>query len=533
MKQPLKFITISSIIIFLSVLSSIVIYSTLTKKQYNSVRPTPVLTLELTPAPIFSDDFFEPSITPEFSEKIAPGIIKVDWNKELVELKGESRLLGEFYYNAGVVAEGENKGLSIYLKSFEDGPFGLNFSHVMVKNGSKINLEENEVKIEGLFDLPERIVAPGKSYPLIKGLVAYDLFSAEKTDKVLFKDDKLGNIYDSNGCAIIEMPDHTKTSYDFDIPFDYNNIIFSNGEKNTEEYRYKQELRGCGATCSTLQYISEKELMPAGRLKKAGVADNGDPVYEIKNLNDELLKTFYDSYVEGFTGEFIKPSDTEKRTFEGFVKMHPYLFWKDPFGRWVKFTNTRFISIPQAEMCKPAIYLYPEEKTKLNVEVSPNGGFSFTNPPYGSGWNVEASPDGQIIDLKTGKKYDYLFWEGIGINYPDKEEGWVIKKENLDEFFSEKLLMLGMNKNEIIDFKEYWLKKLTAGPYYKISFLTLDEFNSLAPLNFYPEKPQTIIRVMMTAQGLNKSKQVIEQKLPLMPARNGFTAVEWGGTLLR
>lgn len=467
--------------------------------------------------------------TPSDEEKIAPAIIKVDWDNELLELKEESGNDYEIFYKAGVVAEGEYKGLPIYLKSVEEGPGGPTFSHIMIKNGKKISLEENEVKIEGLFDYPDKITIPEKNYSLTKGLVAYKLFPNKKNIAALFRDESLGNFYtDENGCAIAELPDHTAISYDFKLPFDVNEITFLDGKKNTENYNYGGYLKTSGCSpllCFIVNTINEQLLIPDKRLKIAGKTDTEDLIYELNDSSSKELKDFYSRI------------DIAKYTYQNFLMLHPFLYWKDPLGRWVELTNSGY-SYPEkeetgAEMCKPAIYLYPENKTMLNVQVFPNGGFTYTNPFYeNKGWNVEANPDGRIKDLKTGKEYEYLYWEGKGLNYPAKEEGWVIKKENLEKFLDEKLALVGLNDKEISGFEEYWLKRLSSKPYYQISFLTQNEFNELAPISFYPETPETLIRVMMTARGLDEAKNIPEQHLPPTPERNGFTAVEWGGTLL-
>ena len=51
------------------------------------------------------------------------------------------------------------------------------------------------------------------------------------------------------------------------------------------------------------------------------------------------------------------------------------------------------------------------------------------------------------------------------------------------------------------------------------------------PLDINPN-PDTFIRILMTYKGLNKLIEVKEQKLET-PIRNGFVAVEWGGTEIK
>ena len=95
----------------------------------------------------------------------------------------------------------------------------------------------------------------------------------------------------------------------------------------------------------------------------------------------------------------------------------------------------------------------------------------------------------------------------------------------------EKLAALGLVQKEINDFKEYWLPKMQAKPYYFVTFLPQDQFNEIAPLSVNP-KPDTVIRIFMDYQGLNQPEKVVEPVIKT-PKRIGFTVVEWGGALGR
>ena len=44
--------------------------------------------------------------------------------------------------------------------------------------------------------------------------------------------------------------------------------------------------------------------------------------------------------------------------------------------------------------------------------------------------------------------------------------------------------------------------------------------------------PDTVIRIQMDFKNLDKPIKVKEQKL-LSPKRNGFTVVEWGGSIIK
>ncbi|PKL72716.1 hypothetical protein CVV26_00415 [Candidatus Kuenenbacteria bacterium HGW-Kuenenbacteria-1] len=65
--------------------------------------------------------------------------------------------------------------------------------------------------------------------------------------------------------------------------------------------------------------------------------------------------------------------------------------------------------------------------------------------------------------------------------------------------------------------------------YYFITFVSQKEFNLIAPLNVLPQ-PDTVIKVFMDYQGLDKPVPIEEQEISI-PKRNGFTVVEWGGAL--
>jgi hypothetical protein len=255
-----------------------------------------------------------------------------------------------------------------------------------------------------------------------------------------------------------------------------------------------------------------------------------------------VLKDVYDSryqelYNQKNTRAFIDTSDgnynaleTNKYSYEEFISIVPLLYWQDPFGRWVEFVNTEFIIL--AEKCKPVIYLYPEEETDLHVEVQPNIGFTKTIPQYKDGWNVTAYPDGTIVDRETGKDYPYLYWTGLVDGYPLIENGWVVNQPEISDFFAYVLPLYGLQGKEITDFIEYWEEDLDEAPYYAISFVDQAIIDELSPLSF-DKKPDLVIRVLMTALPLPRPIPLSPPQVPTIAPRGGFTAVEWGGTILR
>ena len=187
--------------------------------------------------------------------------------------------------------------------------------------------------------------------------------------------------------------------------------------------------------------------------------------------------------------------------------------------------------IPQTQAEKPIIYLYPTEETKVSVEVGNPKNLTHTYPKYEDSWEVLAKPNGDLIDLKTGRNLYALYWEGLKTVEPNMEEGFIVKGEEVVEFLEEKLEILGLNEREAEEFIVYWLPKLESNKYNYIRFETKEEINSNMPLEITP-KPDTIIRVLMEFKGLEEPIKVQEQKLK-SPTREGFIVVEWGGTEIK
>ena len=184
-----------------------------------------------------------------------------------------------------------------------------------------------------------------------------------------------------------------------------------------------------------------------------------------------------------------------------------------------------------AEMGKPVVYLYPEETMQVFVDVEPTGGISISDPEIGDGWNVVATPSGRLYDFGSGKVFPYLFWEGFADDFVTPEEGFVMARDEVSGFFDEKLEVLGLNKVEIADFKEFWMDYFQDDPYYFVTFVDQAELDRYAPLTVSPE-PDSLIRVFFDYRGLEAPVRVEEQELEAVE-REGFAVVEWGGRIYR
>lgn len=170
----------------------------------------------------------------------------------------------------------------------------------------------------------------------------------------------------------------------------------------------------------------------------------------------------------------------------------------------------KFLATPTL-ITKPAIYLYPEKPTKVNITLAKTIKIYTNIPKYvpSKGWNVLAYPDGKIVDLQPrytdcGKidervfgleyakkacianNYPYIYWDGIQLLklIPQKDEGWAVKTEQIYGFLNDKLSEIGFNKSEKQEFLNYWTKRLSnqAQKSYKIYFLQNEEVDEFLPI---------------------------------------------------
>jgi hypothetical protein len=178
---------------------------------------------------------------------------------------------------------------------------------------------------------------------------------------------------------------------------------------------------------------------------------------------------------------------------------------------------------------KPVIYLYPKEKTDINVNLDYQGEITCLYPKYNKDntWEVTAYPDGRIIDKLDNREYSYLYWEGITDKKYDLSKGFVVKGEDTAEFLYEKLKYLGLTTRESDDFITFWLPKMNKNKYNLVSFQN-EEYTKLAKLNISPA-PDSLLRIFMVFKPLDSPIEVQKQELETFN-RKGFTVVEWGGS---
>ena len=190
------------------------------------------------------------------------------------------------------------------------------------------------------------------------------------------------------------------------------------------------------------------------------------------------------------------------------------------------------IEKPNPETAKPVIYLYPEQETKVNVQLTFNGTLTSTYPTLPpEGWSVTAQPDGTLTD-EEGRSYRYLFWEGVADVDWKQDSGFLVKAEDAREFLEQSLTQLGLNELEQNDFITYWLPKLEKNGESFVTFAA-GQYTDNAVLTVTPQ-PDSVLRVQMLISKVDDSNRAAFQKLPEQELprfeREGFVLVEWGGT---
>ena len=189
------------------------------------------------------------------------------------------------------------------------------------------------------------------------------------------------------------------------------------------------------------------------------------------------------------------------------------------------------------EVDKPVIYFYSDSDRNVKVDLTFNGHFTYTYPEYQNGWNLLVhgtngeSRNSMITPLGGSRKYSYIFWEGqTKLDQSNIfEEGFLVSKNNITNFLSEKLELLGLNNRESDDFITYWAPKMTSFQRYAVRFVIDDDYDKFAKISIEPE-PDSMRRVLMVFKGLthNDSIEPAEQRINNFE-RKGFTVIEWGG----
>ncbi len=188
---------------------------------------------------------------------------------------------------------------------------------------------------------------------------------------------------------------------------------------------------------------------------------------------------------------------------------------------------------------KPVIYLYPKEKTNINIDLKIKGKLTFTYPKLAhNSWNIQADKSGQI---SVGEKtYPYLFWEGkqTGLHFQKTNNGEIsgyhINTDTCISFLEHTLSKIGLNEKEQTDFITFWGPKMIAQQFASVQFLIDEDYDkTIAEIDINP-KPNTVKRVFMFFYPSKEENSSLTFKTPSFSPfkRDGFTLIEWGGSQL-
>lgn len=326
------------------------------------------------------------------------------------------------------------------------------------------------------------------------------------------------------------QPDGRAVWYDMDVPFWQDDdganaatpsIVWDDG---AEVGMYmKGRIGGCGFVNPT-NVVDEEDLPELAATGRA----QGDASIIVYEPADYAAVAESNAYADWARYVRTSNGDDADTSIAAFAAEHPTFYYEDPLGRWLMFTTTK--AAPAAECGKPVIYLYPESTTRVDVLLTPRGGFTKSEPAYNGGWHVVAEPDGTLTNLADGQTYPYLFWEGRGGWYAEPVKYWVVAREDVHDFLVATLARLGLNAQETADFMEFWEPRMQAAPYYKVGFHGTSVMDVLAPMTL-SVAPDTVLRILMDYTELASPIPSNPPALPPTPTREGFTVIEWGGVI--
>jgi hypothetical protein len=202
-------------------------------------------------------------------------------------------------------------------------------------------------------------------------------------------------------------------------------------------------------------------------------------------------------------------------------------------GNW---TIPGYVGNPTGEFwceVKPIIYLYPEKAKWVDVVVEIPGFIIASIPHYPpEGWlGVYAYPNGKLF--YRGKTYPELFYEVALEPGEPLPHGYIVAKADIEKKLFSLGKELGFNDYESDQLATFWHERLNdniKNPFVHISFFDHDQKQKLDRVIITP-KPDVFIEYIFYFKGVDQPYPLDPPKIPPMPSRYGFTAVEWGGII--
>ncbi|HSA34725.1 MAG TPA: hypothetical protein P5077_13450 [bacterium] len=173
---------------------------------------------------------------------------------------------------------------------------------------------------------------------------------------------------------------------------------------------------------------------------------------------------------------------------------------------------------------KPNIYLYPTAPMDITVRIGfPQGGrVTVSEPLYDDGWDVHVTPDGMIDG-----QWRFLFYESVQPNGWQRERGYLVSTDEMEQFFRNDLAARGFVGQEIEDFIEWWMP-LLAEPGYLIVYPQDNAvIRTLETLDL-SVTPDSLLRHRYVIETTAEPVTIEPPDAPVPFTRDGFTVTEWG-----
>lgn len=164
-------------------------------------------------------------------------------------------------------------------------------------------------------------------------------------------------------------------------------------------------------------------------------------------------------------------------------------------SNWYKIEQT-------AELCKPLVYYYSKNpvKNSLTLNLKSNDYFTTLIPEFNAKNTWDFMAKNGKINVKN-EKFDYLYYSIVNVWYTHNENWWIVKWDDIVEFFEDKLAKINFLPSEKKDFIDHWKELYKKEKYYFVSFKYNDELDKIIKLNFKNE-PNKIFRVLLDSYEL-------------------------------
>ncbi len=185
-------------------------------------------------------------------------------------------------------------------------------------------------------------------------------------------------------------------------------------------------------------------------------------------------------------------------------------------------TEVALVLRPVIHADAPNVYLYPEAPAVVRVSVASPRTLTASDPPYGRGWEVLASPDGRLSGA-FGER-DFLFYERMLAGAEiQREAGFCVAGALALPAMEAVLEEAGFLPGEIADFSAFWDVEFPSAP-----TVTVYPQVDLPALAIVP-LPDHLLRLWFAVRpGCHPA---VEPQIPRVP-REGFHAAEWGVAIL-